>query len=53
MSVTTRRPATPEDLQNDLWLGGGLLVAGIISGWLGQVVGFFGDDAAAPIWSIA
>lgn len=52
MSVTTRRPATPEDLQNDLWLGGGLVVAGIISGWLGQVVGFYGDETPDLIWAI-
>lgn len=53
MTETTRRPPpTPADLRNDLWLGGGLMVAGILSGWLGQIVGFFGDETPAPVWSL-
>lgn len=52
MSVTARPPATPDDLRHDLWLGGGLAVAGVISGWLGQVIGFFGDDAPDLVWAV-
>lgn len=48
----TRPPATPDDLRADLWLGGALVVAGIISGWLGQVIGIFGDETAPLGWAI-
>ncbi|MGC3986492.1 MAG: sensor histidine kinase [Pseudorhodoferax sp.] len=52
MSVTARPPATPDDLRHDLWLGGGLAVAGVISGWLGEVIGFFGDDTPDLVWAV-
>ncbi|WP_082406371.1 sensor histidine kinase [Microbacterium sp. No. 7] len=52
MSVMTRRPPTPDDLRGDAWLGGGLTVLGVLSGWLGQIVGFFGDETPDLIWAV-
>lgn len=39
-----REPPTPDQLRIDLLLSGGLLVAAIISVWLGQVAGVYGAD---------
>ncbi|MFF2631541.1 sensor histidine kinase [Microbacterium sp. NPDC058021] len=47
-----RRPATAAERRNDLWLAGILLVAAVISSWLGQIAGFFGDDTPGLGWAL-
>lgn len=43
---------TPEQLRNDLWLAGALLVGAILSTWLGQVAGVFGEDTPHLGWGL-
>lgn len=52
-SVPDRRLApTPEQLRNDLWLAGALLIGAILSTWLGQVAGVFGDGTPHLSWGL-
>jgi len=47
-----RRHPTPAQLRADVWLAGALLIAAILSAALGQIAGIYGDEAAAPGWSL-
>ncbi len=47
--------STPEDptaVRRDTWLALALFVGAIISAWLGQVAGFYGDEAPAFGWAL-
>jgi len=46
------RPATPAQLQRDVWLAIALFAGAVISAWLGQVAGFYGDDTPALGWAL-
>ncbi|MCR2783198.1 MULTISPECIES: histidine kinase [unclassified Microbacterium] len=48
-----RRPPTPGDQRTDLWLSGGLFVAAVVSSWLGQIAGYFGEDTPGLGWALA
>jgi signal transduction histidine kinase len=44
---------TPQQLRNDIWLAGALLVGAVISSALGSVAGFFGDESTPGMsWSL-
>ncbi|MDD7961209.1 sensor histidine kinase [Microbacterium thalli] len=47
-----RTAPTREQLRNDLWLAGALLVGAILSTWLGQVAGVFGEDTPHLSWGL-
>ncbi|MCR2824734.1 sensor histidine kinase [Microbacterium sp. zg.Y909] len=47
-----RHPPTAAELRTDVWLAGGLLVAAVLSSWLGQVAGFFGDETPGLGWAL-
>ncbi len=47
-----RHPPTAAELRTDVWLAGGLLVAAVLSSWLGQVAGFFGDETPGIGWAM-
>lgn len=49
---TTLRDVTARELRGDVWLAGALLVAAIISAWLGQVAGFYGEDTPPFAWAL-
>mgnify|MGYP001431428195 FL=1 len=46
------RPATPAQLKRDVWLAIALFAGAVISAWLGQVAGFYGDDTPALGWAL-
>lgn len=48
-----RHPPTPAQLSSDVWLAGALLVGAVISAWLGQIIGLFGDDTTPGLgWAL-
>jgi len=47
-----RHPPTADQRRTDAWIGGVLLVGAVISSWLGQVAGFFGDDTPGLGWAL-
>jgi len=48
----TGRTVTAAQRRNDLWLAGGLLVGAVISAWLGQVAGLYGDETPPFAWAL-
>ncbi|WEK12930.1 MAG: histidine kinase [Candidatus Microbacterium phytovorans] len=38
--------------RRDVWLAAGLFVAAIVSAWLGQVAGFYGEESPPFAWSL-
>ena len=46
----TGRTVTAAQRRNDLWLAAGLLVGAVISAWLGQVAGLYGDETPPFAW---
>lgn len=52
-TVLRREPPSPRERWNDLWLAGALLVAAILSAWLGSVAGVYGDEARGLEWGLA
>ncbi|WP_448261948.1 sensor histidine kinase [Microbacterium aurum] len=49
----TGRTVTAAQRRNDLWLAAGLLVGAVISAWLGQVAGLYGDETPPFAWALA
>ncbi|GAA1996493.1 sensor histidine kinase [Microbacterium ulmi] len=47
-----RTPPRPDELRADVWIAGGLIVAAIISAWLGLVAGVYGTDASSMTWGL-
>lgn len=39
-------------MRRDLWLAVGLFVAAIVSAWLGQVAGFYGEESPPFTWAL-
>lgn len=53
MSAAALRPgATPPQVRRDTWLAVALFVSAVISAWLGQVAGFYGETAPPFIWAL-
>lgn len=52
MDEPTLRPVTAVQRRNDLWLALALLVGAILSAWLGNVAGVYGEDSPAFGWSL-
>ena len=48
----TGRTVTAAQRRNDLWLAAGLLVGAVISAWLGQVAGLYGDETPPFAWAL-
>ena len=48
----TGRTVTAAQRRNDLWLAAGLLVGAVISAWLGQVAGPYGDETPPFAWAL-
>ncbi|CAI9391014.1 sensor histidine kinase [Microbacterium sp. T2.11-28] len=46
-----RALADPQ-VRRDLWLAAGLCVAAIVSAWLGQVAGFYGEESPPFTWAL-
>jgi len=49
---TPERLVTPVQQQRDLWLAIGLFVGAVVSAWLGQIAGFYGDETPAFGWAL-
>lgn len=47
-----RPGATPIEIRRDTWLAIALFVGAIISAWLGQVAGFYGDTTPNFAWAL-
>ncbi len=47
-----RPGATPIEIRRDIWLAIALFVGAIISAWLGQVAGFYGDTTPNFAWAL-
>ena len=51
--VARRRPASPGELRNDVWLAAALLLGAVLSAALGSVAGIYGDETAQGMqWSL-
>lgn len=51
--LTRRRPASPAELRNDVWLAAGFFVAAVLSSALGSVAGIYGADATGGLqWAL-
>ena len=46
------RALTDPQVRRDLWLAAGLCVAAIVSAWLGQVAGFYGEESPPFTWAL-
>jgi len=46
------RALADAQVRRDLWLAAGLCVAAIVSAWLGQVAGFYGEESPPFTWAL-
>ncbi|MFV0374147.1 sensor histidine kinase [Microbacterium sp.] len=51
-TAAQKRSVTAAQSREDIWLAAVLLVAAMLSGWLGQVAGIYGDETAPLSWAL-
>lgn len=51
-TAALRHGATPAQVRRDTWLAVALFVGAIISAWLGQIAGFYGETSPAFGWAL-
>ena len=52
MTSAVRSGVTPTQVRRDTWLALALFIGAIISAWLGQVAGFYGDTTPSFGWAL-